>query len=78
MLDNQEINIGFYWVLLSILDKHFYQQKALTKRGSSINKHVLEKSRNQMKESLRLATKQMMKSGVEQKKLKWLDKMMVN
>ena len=74
MRKNNSINIGFYWVLLKIIESYFYKNKAASKRLDSVESKTLKKLALLVTNQIKLVDKEMLNQGVERRKLEWLNK----
>lgn len=78
MHNDRDLNTGFYWLLLSIIDKYFYQYLNKTnfvKDDLFDNVKVL---RNEIISKKQQLKKEMTSGSVTHKHLKWLEKMLEN
>ena len=78
MRNNGSINIGFYWVLLKIIESYFYKNKIVAKRLDSEERKTLKKMASSIKNDIKLVDKDMLNQGVNRKKLKWLNKTLLH
>ena len=74
MKKNGSINIGFYWVLLKIIETYFYKNKAALKVLDPDEVRTLEELTSLVTKQIKTADKEMLEQGVERKKLEWLNK----
>jgi HKD family nuclease len=74
MRKNGSINIGFYWVLLKIIESYFYKNKGASKRLDSVERKTLKKLALLVNNQIKVVDKEMLEQGVERKKLEWLNK----
>ena len=74
MKKNGSINIGFYWVLLKIIETYFYKNKAALKVLDPDEVKTLKKLTLLVTKQIKTADKEMLEQGVERKKLEWLNK----
>ena len=74
MRKNGSINIGFYWVLLKIIESYFYKNKGASKGLDSVESKTLKKLALLVTNQVKLVDKEMLEQGVERKKLEWLNK----
>jgi ribosomal protein S17E len=74
MRKNNSINIGFYWVLLKIIESYFYKNKAASKKLDSVESKTLNKLALLVTNQIKLVDKEMLNQGVERRKLEWLNK----
>ena len=74
MKKNGSINIGFYWVLLKIIETYFYKNKAALKVLDTDEVKTLKKLTLLVTKQIKTADKEMLEQGVERKKLEWLNK----
>ena len=68
------INIGFYWVLLKIIESYFYKNKDASKRLASAELKTLKKLASLVTKQIKMVDKEMLEQGVERRKLEWLNK----
>jgi len=68
------INIGFYWVLLKIIESYFYKNKSASKRLDFREVKTLKKLALLVTNQRKLVDKEMLEQGVEKRKLEWLNK----
>ncbi len=78
MKNNGSINIGFYWVLLKIIESYFYKNKTLAKRLESKDRKTLKILISTINKDIKLVDKEMLKLGVERRKLQWLNKILLH
>ena len=74
MRKNGSINIGFYWVLLKIIESYFYKNKDASKRLASAELKTLKKLASLVTKQIKMVDKEMLEQGVERRKLEWLNK----
>ena len=74
MKKNGSINIGFYWVLLKIIETYFYKNKAALKVLDPDEVNTLKELTSLVTKQIKTADKEMLEQGVERKKLEWLNK----
>ena len=74
MKKNGSINIGFYWVLLKIIETYFYKNKAALKVLDPDEVKTLKELTLLVTKQIKTADKEMLEQGVERKKLEWLNK----
>ena len=74
MKKNGSINIGFYWVLLKIIETYFYKNKAALKVLDPDEVNTLKKLTLLVTKQIKTVDKEMLEQGVERKKLEWLNK----
>ena len=74
MKKNGSINIGFYWVLLKIIEAYFYKNKEASKRLDSAELKTLKKLASLVTKQIKVVDKEMLEQGVERRKLEWLNK----
>ena len=74
MKKNGSINIGFYWVLLKIIETYFYKNIAALKVLDTDEVKTLKKLTLLVTKQIKTADKEMLEQGVERKKLEWLNK----
>mgnify|MGYP001045115684 FL=1 len=74
MKKNGSINIGFYWLLLKIIETYFYKNKAALKVLDPNELKTLKKLTLLVTKQIKTADKEMLEQGVERKKLEWLNK----
>ena len=73
MRNNQSINIGFYWVLLKIIELYFYKNKTLSKRLDPDERKTLNKIADSINNDIKMVDKEMLDQGVQKNKLDWLN-----
>lgn len=78
MKNSGGINVGFYWVILKILESYFYKNKMLSNRLDSDEEKTLERIADSIKNEIKLVDKEMLDLGVERKKLEWLNKTLLH
>ncbi len=78
MRKNGSINLGFYWVLLKIIESYFYKNKSVTKILDSEERMTLKILSSSINNDLKLIDKDMLERGVERKKLEWLNKTLLH
>lgn len=78
MRNNRSINIGFYWVLLKIIDSYFYKNKIVIKKLDPDERKTLKKIAASINYDIILVDKEMLKQGVDRKKLTWLNKILLH
>jgi hypothetical protein len=78
MKNNGSINIGFYWVLLKIIESYFYKNKTLAKRLESEERKTLKILVSAINNDIKLVDKEMLEQGVERRKLQWLNKILLH
>ena len=78
MRSKQSINIGFYWVLLKIIESYFYKNKTARKRLDSEERKTLNKLALSINKDIKLLNKEMIEQGVERRKLEWLNKTLLH
>jgi HKD family nuclease len=78
MRNNGSINIGFYWVLLKIIEAYFYTNKTAKKLLVSAEKRTLEGLALSLAKQIKVVDKKMLEQGVSKKKLDWLNKILLH
>lgn len=76
MIDDGKLNKGFYWLLLSIIDKYFYLFEKDLETCEDDRKLLIEKQRKVLKGDLRLTEKALKESDVSDKHLRWASKIL--
>lgn len=77
MKNNGSINIGFYWVLIKVIESYFYKNKKLAKRLEPNERKALYTLVSEINNDIKLADKEMLQKGVERRKLSWLNKILL-
>jgi HKD family nuclease len=78
MKENGGINIGFYWVILKIIESYFYKNKEVSKRLDSTEIKTLKKLALIVSNQIKVVDKEMLEQGVERRKLEWLNKTLLH
>ncbi len=72
LYSEDEINLGFYWLILSILDKYFYGNQTLQSLVKEESLLSLKTRCDYFRKTYYKIDQEMRKSGVPNSKLKWL------
>jgi len=78
MKENGSINIGFYWVLLKIIEAYFYKNQTARKLLVTAEIRTLEGLASSLAKQIKLVDKEMLEQGVSKKKLDWLNKILLH
>jgi len=78
MRKNGSMNIGFYWVLLKIIEAYFYKKRGVATRLDAAERKILKRLALSINKQIKAVDKEMMEQGVKKRKLDWLNKTLLH